>query len=70
MEGSERGKGGESIVTQAELQVKINNMKAKIIAESAKNKGEEQFQELLLAGLDIVGELFMDIKRISEGNSG
>lgn len=53
-------------MTQAELQVKINGTKAKIIAETAKNKSEEQFQELFLAGLDILGELFLDIKRIAD----
>jgi hypothetical protein len=53
-------------MTQAELQVRINGMKAKIIAEQAKNKSEEQFQEIFLAGLDIIGELFLDIKRIAD----
>lgn len=53
-------------MTQAELQVRISSMKAKILAEQAQNKDQEQFQEMMVAGLDILGELFLDIKRIAE----
>ena len=53
-------------MTKEELQSKINQMKNKILAEQAKNKGEEQLQELFMSGLDILGELFLDIKRIAD----
>ncbi len=53
-------------MTQQELQAKINAIKGAIRAETAKNKTEEQFQELFLLGADILGELFMDIKRIAD----
>ncbi len=53
-------------MTHDQLSIKIAQMKDKIRAEQAKNKGEEQFQELFLAGLDILGELFLDIKRIAD----
>lgn len=42
-------------MTQAELLMRITQ-----------NRDQEQFQEMMVAGLDIVGELFMDIKRIAE----
>jgi hypothetical protein len=57
---------GNNPMTKEELSSKIDLMKNKILAEQAKNKGEEQFQELFLAGLDIIGELFIDIKRIAD----
>ncbi len=53
-------------MTHEELQRKLDQMKSQIRAEQVKNKGEEQFQELFLSGLDILGELFLDIKRIAE----
>lgn len=52
-------------MTEAELQNKIDRLKDRIRLEAAKNKSEEQFQELFLMGADILGELFMDIKRIA-----
>jgi len=56
-------------MTQAQLQAKITAMKTKITCEVAKSKAEEDFQEVMIAGLDILGELFMDIKRIADSHS-
>lgn len=56
-------------MTQKELSAKLDLMKNKILAEKAKNKTEEQFQELFVDGLDILGELFLDIKRIADGRN-
>jgi hypothetical protein len=53
-------------MTHDELEIKIAQMKDKIRREQAKNKDEEHFQELFLYGLDILGELFLDIKRIAD----
>ena len=53
-------------MTEDQLQLKIDQMKDRIRREIAQNKSEEQFQELFLMGADIIGELFMDIKRIAD----
>lgn len=66
VEGADRSSKGIIPMTHDQLSIKIAQMKDKIRAEQAKNKGEEQFQELFLAGLDILGELFLDIKRIAD----
>ncbi len=56
-------------MTEDELRSKINLLKGRIKGEIAKNKSEEQFQELFLLGADIIGELFIDIKRIADVES-
>lgn len=53
-------------MTHEELRQKIVLLKNQVRAEAAKNKNEEQFQEFFLSGLDIIGELFLDIKRIAD----
>jgi hypothetical protein len=54
---------------QAELQAKITAMKEIVLAEKAKSKDDEKFQTMFAAGIDILGELFMDIKRIADSHS-
>lgn len=50
-------------MTEAELQNKIDRFKDRVRFEVAQTRNEEQFQEFFLSGLDILGELLMDIKR-------
>ena len=53
-------------MTQDELRATINLMKFRISRETAKTGTEEKFQELIVSGLDVLGEFFMDIKRIAD----
>ena len=55
-------------MTHDELASKIKLMKSRILAQQAKaqTKNEEDFADLLVSGLDVLGELFLDIKRIAD----
>ena len=45
-------------MTKQEFKSKIDRIKSMIATQTAKTKTEEQFQELTVLGLDIIGEFF------------
>lgn len=57
-------------MTEQEFREKIGRIKSMIATEAARNKSEEQFQELMVLGLDILGEFLIDVKRIANRQHG